>query len=86
MEEGEEVINHYEVLGVPRDVQPKALRKRWKELVKAWHPDRNPDPEATSKFASIQESHEHIIDPKKRKEVNRFFGTHEEPRKFRCLL
>lgn len=33
----------YEILGVPRFSPLKVIKKRYRELMLRWHPDRNPD-------------------------------------------
>lgn len=61
-------INHYEILGIPEATDPKNFRKRWIELVKSSHPDRNlDDPDAHIKFAKLQQSFDIISNPDKRR-------------------
>lgn len=50
--------NPYEVLGVKRTASSQDIRKTFKLLAKEWHPDKNNDPEAASKFVEITESYE----------------------------
>lgn len=53
----------YEVLGFPRGgegVTLEAAKKRYRELCLQWHPDRNSDPEANSRFQKINNAFEAI--------------------------
>lgn len=38
---------HWAVLGLTPPVKPESLKRRYRELLMNWHPDRNPAPEAT---------------------------------------
>jgi preprotein translocase subunit Sec63 len=48
----------YEVLGVKRSASSQDIRKSFKLLAKEWHPDKNNDPEAATKFVEITEAYE----------------------------
>jgi DnaJ-class molecular chaperone len=50
--------NPYEVLGVKRTSSSQEIRKTFKLLAKEWHPDKNNDPEAATKFVEITEAYE----------------------------
>ncbi len=59
--------NYYEILGVPENATQEEIRKRYRELVKKYHPDINKDnPEAAKKMAEINEAYQVLSDPKKR--------------------
>ncbi len=65
--------DYYEVLGVPRDADDKALKKAYRKLALANHPDRNPDdPEAEARFKEASEAYEVLSDPQKRSTYDRF--------------
>ncbi len=65
--------DYYEVLGVGRDADEKALKKAFRKLALQYHPDRNPDaPEAEAKFKEIGEAYEVLSDPQKRQTYDRF--------------
>jgi molecular chaperone DnaJ len=59
--------DYYEVLGVPRDAEEKALKKAYKRLAMKYHPDRNKDPDAEEKFKEIAKAYAILSDPQKRK-------------------
>eukprot|EP00927_Polykrikos_kofoidii_P069781 TRINITY_DN6540_c0_g1_i1.p1 TRINITY_DN6540_c0_g1~~TRINITY_DN6540_c0_g1_i1.p1 ORF type:complete len:364 (-),score=93.27 TRINITY_DN6540_c0_g1_i1:8-1030(-) len=63
-----EQVNHYEVLGVPRDAGVLDIRKAYKALALQWHPDKNPDCEScVERFARISKSYETLNNPDNRK-------------------
>jgi molecular chaperone DnaJ len=65
--------DYYEVLGVPRDATPEQLKKAYKKLALANHPDRNPgDQEAVSRFKESSEAFEVLNDPRKRSLYDRY--------------
>ncbi len=60
----------YEVLGVPRDANPKAIKDAFRQLALKYHPDRNKDPGASDRFKEIAEAYAILSDPKKRAEYD----------------
>jgi molecular chaperone DnaJ len=62
--------DYYEVLGVPRDADPRTIKSRFRELVLKYHPDRNKDPGAEERFKEIAEAYAVLSDPKKRSEYD----------------
>jgi len=65
--------DYYEVLGVPRDASAEVLKKAYKKLALANHPDRNPgDEEAVLRFKEAAEAFEILNNPDKRARYDRF--------------
>jgi DnaJ-class molecular chaperone len=65
------VRDYYEVLGVPRTASEKEIKSAFRKLARQHHPDVNPnDPQATERFKEINEAHEVLGDPEKRKKYD----------------
>jgi molecular chaperone DnaJ len=62
----------YEVLGVERDADERAIKKRFRVLARELHPDVNSDPDAEEKFKEAAESYEILSDPERRAIYDRY--------------
>lgn len=62
--------DYYEVLGVPKDAEPKAIKDAFRKLALQYHPDRNKEPGAEERFKEIAEAYAVLSDPKKRAEYD----------------
>jgi molecular chaperone DnaJ len=62
--------DYYEILGVPRDADTKAIKSAFRKLAMKFHPDRNKEPGAEEKFKQIAEAYAVLSDPKKRAEYD----------------
>lgn len=58
--------DYYEVLGVARDADAKAIKDAFRELALKYHPDRNKEPGAEARFKEIAEAYAILSDPEKR--------------------
>lgn len=59
--------DYYDLLGVDRGVDEKALKSAFRKKAMQHHPDRNPDnPEAEKEFKRLNEAYEVLKDPQKR--------------------
>jgi molecular chaperone DnaJ len=58
--------DYYEVLGVPRNADEKAIKNAFRQLALRYHPDHNKEPGAEEKFKEIAEAYAVLSDPKKR--------------------
>jgi DnaJ-class molecular chaperone len=62
----------YDVLGVPKNAAPAAIKSAFRRLAKKLHPDANrQDKKAASKFAEINAAYEIVGDENKRKAFDR---------------
>jgi molecular chaperone DnaJ len=62
--------DYYEVLGVPRNADVKAIKDAFRQLALKYHPDRNKAPDATERFKEIAEAYAVLSDPQKRAEYD----------------
>jgi len=58
--------DYYEVLGVARDADAKAIKEAFRSLAMKYHPDRNKSPDAEARFKEIAEAYAILSDPRKR--------------------
>ena len=59
--------SYYEILGVPTNATPEALRKAYRAKVLLVHPDRNKAADAKDRFLEVQAAYEVLRDPAKRR-------------------
>ncbi len=65
--------DYYEVLGVDRSADAKAVKKAYRSLAMKYHPDRNPgDDAAASSMKQVNEAYAILNDPKKRDLYDRY--------------
>ena len=58
----------YEVLGISKTADEKAIKKAYRKLAKKYHPDMNPgDKTAEQKFKEATDAYNILSDPEKRK-------------------
>jgi molecular chaperone DnaJ len=63
----------YEVLGVSRDASEQQIKKAFRQLARALHPDVNAhDPDAEEKFKEAAEANEILSDPERRATYDRY--------------
>ena len=62
----------YRILGVDRKADAHQIKKRYRELARKYHPDRNPDPSAEAKFKEISAAFAVLGDEAKRKIYDEF--------------
>jgi len=72
-----EFIDYYQVLGVPKDADAKAIKKAYRKLARKHHPDVNPDdPAAEQKFKEVGEAYAVLSDTEKRAKYDRYSATY----------
>lgn len=61
-------VDYYKTLGVPRTATEKEIKGAYRRLARKHHPDLNPgNKQAEARFKEINEAHEVLSDPEKRK-------------------
>ena len=64
--------DYYEVLGIQKTASEKDIKQAFRKLARKCHPDVNPgDRGAEAKFKEINEAHEVLSDPEKRRRRRR---------------
>ena len=67
--------DYYEILGVARDASPDEIKRSYRKLALAYHPDKHKgEKEAEEKFKTINEAYDVLKDAKKRAQYDQF-GT-----------
>jgi curved DNA-binding protein CbpA len=51
----------YDILGLPFGASEQLIKKRYKELAKKYHPDKNPSPDANKRFIEINEAYIYLL-------------------------
>jgi curved DNA-binding protein len=65
--------DYYAILNVSRDASTEDIRKAYRKLARKYHPDVNPNnKEAEERFKEINEAHEVLTDPEKRRRYDQF--------------
>ena len=65
--------DYYQVLDVSRNASADQIKKAYRKLARKYHPDLNPNnQEAEKRFKDINEAHEILSDPDKRRTYDQF--------------
>lgn len=63
----------YEILGVGKDADDKAIKAAYRKLALEWHPDKHKgDKGAEEKFKEINQAYEVLSDKQKRQQYDTF--------------
>ena len=62
--------NYYEILGVQMTATVEEIKKRYRELVKEFHPDKNSSKEAEERIKQINAAYETLSDIQKRQQFD----------------
>lgn len=68
-----EFIDYYKLLELDKSATPADIKKAYRKLARKYHPDLNPnDKGAQQRFQQINEAHEVLSDPEKRKKYDEY--------------
>lgn len=62
--------NYYDILGVKKDASDADIKKKYRKLVRQYHPDVSDHPDADNKIAEINNAYETLRDEDKRREYD----------------
>jgi curved DNA-binding protein len=66
-------LDYYKILGVDRNADQKEIKSAYRKLARKYHPDLNPgNSDAKNNFQQINEAHEVLSDPEKRKKYDQY--------------
>lgn len=64
--------DYYEVLGVGKNASDAELKSAYRKLALKWHPDRNKETGAETKFKEVNEAYEVLSNPQKKSQYDQF--------------
>ncbi|MFC2002659.1 molecular chaperone DnaJ [Chloroflexota bacterium] len=64
--------DYYEILGIDIHANNEEIKRAFRRLAFQYHPDRNHEDDATTKFKEVNEAYEVLSDPNKRAAYDRF--------------
>lgn len=71
----------YQVLGVSKSATKEQIRKAFKKLAIKWHPDKNPSPAAQSRFLELNEAHEILSDPARKRDWDEYGARNDQEKR-----
>ena len=62
----------YKIMGLPRNASQNEVKRKYRELTRKYHPDKNQgNKDASAKYVEVNEAYEVLSDPKKRRKYDR---------------
>lgn len=71
---------HYTTLGVRPNATPEQIRRAYRDLAKAHHPDVSNNTDSASTFAAIARAYETLSDPERRREYDHQLAQARQPK------
>ena len=75
--------DYYEVLGIPRTADQKAIKNAYRKLARKYHPDVNKDAGAEERFKEVAEAYGVLSDPEKRRRYDQLGTNYRDGQDFR---
>lgn len=70
--------DYYNILDIPKDADENLIKKAFREKAMYWHPDKNPDENASEKFVLIYEAYEILSDKNKRQRFDELLQRNDD--------
>ena len=64
--------DYYEVLAVERNATPEDLKKAFRKQALKFHPDRNKEADAGTRFKEVNEAYQVLSDPQRKAQYDQF--------------
>lgn len=74
--------DYYAILGVPRGASAEEIKKAYRRLARKYHPDVSREAGAEDRFKAVNEAHEVLSDPDKRRAYDQL-GQYQSGQEFR---
>lgn len=78
-----EYKDYYKILGLTRDATPDEVKRSYRKLARKFHPDVSKEPNAEERFKEVNEAHEVLKDPEKRKAYDQLGSNWKAGQEFR---
>lgn len=59
--------DYYATLGISPDASPDLVKSAYRKKAGQYHPDKNPSPDAATRFREVQEAYDILADATKRR-------------------
>jgi len=70
--------DYYKILGISKSASADEIKRAYRKLALAHHPDRNGGPDNEKKFKEINEAYQVLSDPQKKSQYDQFGQTFDQ--------